>query len=164
MDINSIEAAILRDCTYDSETGFVYKNGARVVGYRTQGRTTYERMYVLSTQLASHRIAWFLHYGSWPKGQIDHIDGDGLNNRISNLRDVSQSENMKNKRRYAKNRDLPVGIVRRHRKTGPPRYRCQIGVNGVTVLSRRFDTIEEAVEERKRLLVVHGYHQLHSEK
>jgi hypothetical protein len=38
-------------------------------------------------------------YGTWPKNQIDHIDGDRANNRISNLRDVSQSINQQNLKR-----------------------------------------------------------------
>lgn len=47
-------------------------------------------------QLKAHRIAWFLHYGSWPIGVIDHINGDRIDNRIRNLRDVSVKENNAN--------------------------------------------------------------------
>lgn len=44
-----------------------------------------------------HRIVWELHFGPIPEGKVlDHIDRDKANNRIENLRCVSQSENMTN--------------------------------------------------------------------
>ncbi len=42
-----------------------------------------------------HRVIWFLDKGYWPE-HIDHINGDRSDNRISNLRDVSQKQNNKN--------------------------------------------------------------------
>lgn len=53
--------------------------------------------------LLAHRVCWVLHFGEWPSGVIDHIDGYARNNRISNLRNVSQSENMRNARKWANN-------------------------------------------------------------
>lgn len=43
-----------------------------------------------------HKVAWFLHYGCWPSGEIDHINGDKSDNRITNLRDVTHLQNMCN--------------------------------------------------------------------
>lgn len=57
----------------------------------------------------AHRLAWLLTYGEWPKDQIDHIDGNPLNNRIDNLRDVSNKVNGQNKRRARS--DSRVGIL-----------------------------------------------------
>jgi len=42
------------------------------------------------------RLAWALHYGVWPEKCLDHIDGNRLNDRISNLREVSSRQNNTN--------------------------------------------------------------------
>lgn len=77
----------------------------------------YWRVSFKGKTLSGHRLAWALHYGCWPKRQIDHIDRNPLNNAISNLRDVSASENCLN---------------RRHRKAGEMRH----GGKGVTRTSK----------------------------
>lgn len=43
-----------------------------------------------------HRVCWFLHHGSWPQNDIDHIDGNRLNNKIDNLRVCTRAENCRN--------------------------------------------------------------------
>jgi hypothetical protein len=44
-------------------------------------------------------MAWFHFYGEMPKNQIDHINGVRNDNRIVNLRDVTQKINSQNQRR-----------------------------------------------------------------
>jgi hypothetical protein len=45
--------------------------------------------------ILSHRLAWAISFGEWP-ADIDHIDGNPVNNRIENLRPVAHRENLRN--------------------------------------------------------------------
>lgn len=46
----------------------------------------------------AHRLAWKIVYGNDPVCEIDHVDRDKLNNRISNLREVTHQENCLNRK------------------------------------------------------------------
>jgi hypothetical protein len=48
--------------------------------------------------ILGHRLAWYLHYGTLPINQVDHIDRDRSNNKIDNLRDVTSQQNHFNKK------------------------------------------------------------------
>jgi len=64
----------------------------------------------------AHRLAWHYHYNKWPSGQIDHINGIKNDNRIENLRDVTSSENSKN-RLYHRDRTLKPLLNIHYRKS-----------------------------------------------
>lgn len=69
------------------------KNGFKSTGY--VDASGYISVWFKKLNVKAHRIAWVLHYGGWPDNVIDHINGIKTDNRISNLQDVSQSENAK---------------------------------------------------------------------
>lgn len=71
-------------------------------GYRSI-RVNYHKYY-------AHRLAWLLHYGEWPNGDIDHENHDPSDNRIKNLRSVSNAENHKNLPKYRCNKSGIPGI------------------------------------------------------
>lgn len=61
-------------------------------------------------QFLAHRVCWALHYGEWPSGNLDHINGDRSDNRIANLRQVSVGENCKNVSRKSSNKSGLSGV------------------------------------------------------
>ena len=88
-----------------------------------------------------HRIAWLMHYGEDPQGfEIDHIDHDPWNNRISNLRKCSVVENVQNTLGIrVRKHDLPKGVY-----VDKGCIFSQIRCNGVTHRLGYFKTAEEA--------------------
>lgn len=62
------------------------------------------------TQFSAHRLSWLLYYGGWPKGHIDHLDGNALNNRIENLRDCKDTSNNMRNTLVNKRRKYPRGV------------------------------------------------------
>ncbi len=90
--------------------------------------------------LKVHRVAWFLYHGAWPSGFVDHIDGDKLNNRIDNLRDVTPKQNRLNVRKARA--DSETGVVG-VRKNGS-KFEAVITLDRKMKVLGRFDTLSEA--------------------
>lgn len=88
--------------SYDPETGAFTRlcrmssnapDGARVGSENGQG---YLRVKVDGRNYRLQRLAWLHVHGRWPAGEIDHINRVRSDNRLSNLRDVGRTENMRN--------------------------------------------------------------------
>jgi hypothetical protein len=97
------------------------------------------------------------------KLNVDHINGDSLDNRMSNLRDVTQKENLRNQRMNKLNSSGICGICLFKGKKGTT-YKAQIGVNNTTVYLGTFKTLEKAVAARKAAEIELGFHTLHGAK
>lgn len=142
--LHSIEA-LKKSFHYDHKTGGIFRitksgrikdkpigitkcHGYVVLGY---GKRNYQ----------GHRVAWAFVYGKWPDGVIDHINGDKADNRISNLRDVTQNENLKNRR----NKGVGVSWEKNIGK-----WRASITRNGKTNTLGFYETKDEAVSARMK--------------
>jgi hypothetical protein len=60
-------------------------------------------------RVLAHRAIFLMHHGYLPH-EIDHIDGNPLNNRIENLREVTKSENLSNTKIYRNNTSGTKGV------------------------------------------------------
>jgi HNH endonuclease len=84
-----------------------------------------------------HRLAWLYVYGEHPAGDIDHVNANRADNRISNLRDCSHAENLWNAVRRKASRF--TGAFRSGDK-----WFAKITVNGRHYFLGTYDTREEA--------------------
>lgn len=89
----------------------------------------YLRIYVDGRQYKAHRLAWMYLYGSWPLGEIDHIDHDKQNNAASNLRDVPRSVNQQNRASSTSSTSGLLGVIS---TPSGRRYVARIRVSGLS--------------------------------
>lgn len=140
-DIGTISREeIEAELSYNSETGIFtwkkYKQGRKfdlVAG--STSKFGYKMVRLKNKWYYLHRLAWFLHFDSWPKEVIDHINRNPADNRIANLREATHSQNMAN---ASVRSDSSTGVrgVTYHTATGKWLMR----------ITKSFNTKEEAVE------------------
>lgn len=107
----------------------------------TSETNSYRIIRIDGRQYLAHRLAWLIMTGNWPAKGIDHVDGDGLNNRWINLREANQSQNSGNQRLSRNNTSGAKG-VRWSADRG--KWRAQIKVNGKARYLGAFNTLEAA--------------------
>jgi hypothetical protein len=120
----------------------------------------YIRITVGGKRYQAHRLAWLFVNGSFPDHDIDHLNHCRSDNRISNLRSVTHKENGKNQSLYSSNTSGFTGVSfdKRDKK-----WISQIIVDGKYICMGRFANIEDAIKERRKAEVEHGFHQNHGE-
>lgn len=105
-------------------------------------------------RICGHRVAWFLHYGRWPSKYIDHINGIKTDNRISNLRDASGSENNRNRPISSRNTSGKVGVTFYKRTS---QWRAWFKVDGRCISLGYHDQKEAAIAARIAAEKIHGF-------
>jgi hypothetical protein len=137
---------------YDPETGiFTWKvrTSTRIkVGdvAGCLGGEGYLQIKVQSRPYKSHRLAWLHTYGVWPKDQIDHINRNRSDNRVSNLREVTNKQNLQNAGKYSHNTSGHPGAYWDKQRS---KWQAKIAHNRKQLHLGHFATIEEAIAARK---------------
>lgn len=124
---------------------------------KSDKNTSYINIAVEGKFYKGHRVAWAIHYGTWPDHEIDHIDGDGLNNRITNLRDVPSAINKRNARMRSDNSTGYTGVYR----TRHGRWQASLRINGRQIHIGHYRTAEDAADARRAAQNEHGFTRRH---
>lgn len=93
-------------------------------------------------RLYAHRLIWALHHNKMPEAEIDHINGNPLDNRIENLREVSRYNNSVNRHKVRSDSKAGVMGVQKFRN----KWRARITVDGNVIRLGHFETMQDAHE------------------
>ena len=116
--------------TYDPETGKIYGiRGKEIISQNTKGYIQIKRV-----NLCGHHFGWYMVYGNVDFDVLDHINKNKKDNRICNLRIVTNQQNSfnTNAKGYS------------YQKDAKRKWRSEIMVDGKSIYLGRFYTEEEA--------------------
>lgn len=142
-----LTAEILRQqLLYDPETGiFTWRiRKQKVRPGLVAGKTKpngYIEIRVNRISYQAHRLAWLYMSGSWPDGDIDHINRKPSDNRFCNLRQATRAQNLCNVGALSTS-STGVRGVDFHKASG--KFRARIRFDGRRVELGLFESVEEA--------------------
>lgn len=148
---------------YNSETGeFTWKISPSrniKVGIRAGivNKTGYRLISINNIRYKAGRLAWFYHYGEWPSDetpQIDHINGNRSDDRIANLRQVTDEQNSRNQKVRSTNTSGRTG-VQFHKPRS--KWVAVIRNNGKYECLGYYAKFEDAVKAREAAEIKYGY-------
>lgn len=142
-----ISARRLREVlSYNRRTGiFVWRVALspRVTIGSVAGNNTigYIRIRIDGRSYRAHRLAWLYVTGRWPTNEIDHRNGERADNRFSNLREATCTQNRCNTKRTSRNTSGVKGVSW-HAQAG--RWMAQITVERRHVHLGLFVNLDDA--------------------
>ena len=128
-----------------TEAGHIRADGYRVIRFNN-------KIYF------AHRLAWFITHGRWPHADIDHINHDRADNRMSNLREATSIINGRNMKLRKTNKSGVSGV---HWDKQTRKWTAQINAGGKTIRLGYYVDFLDAVSARKAAEAKHGYHKNH---
>ena len=120
--------------------------GRRKVGDRADVKSgarkrRYYHLYIDGERYFSHRMAWLWVHGEYPSAYIDHINGDTLDNRLSNLREATHQQNLFNR---GANKNNTTGYKGVRKTRSGQKYWAEIKIDRKSKYLGVFDSAELA--------------------
>lgn len=140
---------------YAPETGeFRYRKCTNSrAKYGEKAGTTNDKGYQLigidNARFYAHRLAWFYIYGVWPN-EVDHINRVPSDNRLSNLRSGSRSDNQHNVGVRKDNTSGEKGVYWDKRRQ---KWSTMITINKQRLFLGYFASVEEGKQAYKNAKV-----------
>jgi len=139
---------LLSKLEYIPETGwFIWKNstGRSKAGTRAGNKqaNNYRQIRLDNRLYLEHRLAWFYCFQEWPTAIIDHINRDPSDNKLDNLREATQTENLGNMGISSHNTSGFKGVSYNKQRN---KYEAYISINNKKKNLGLFNTAEEAFE------------------
>lgn len=109
---------------------------------------------IFGVNLKAHRVVWAIYYGFWPDVDIDHINMVKSDNRVSNLRLATRSQNSMNKPIHSNNMSGFKGVYYDRKDKI---WKAAIMRDGAYIWRGSFPSPEVADMERRNILTkFHG--------
>lgn len=145
---------------YNPDTGnFRWLNTGLIAGW--SDKNGYRRIQISGKRYAAHRLAFLYVTGKFPNGQIDHINHDRSDNRFKNLRDVTPSENQRNRTLSKNNTSGYSGIYWHERDNA---WRVVLYINNKNTYIGQRKLLHDAVKVLEKALIKHNFHPNHGKK
>jgi len=112
----------------------------------------YQVIIIFKKRYQAHRLAWLYVYGEWPENDLDHINHIKDDNRIENLRDVTNSQNHMN-RSIQTGRTSQYKGVSWHKRD--QKWMAQIKINGKKKYLGYFTIEEDAAKAYDKAALEH---------
>lgn len=147
---------------YDHKKGMLFRrcfSNGLFIGLERAGSSNescgYRYIEIHGINYLEHRLVWVYVTGAWPLDQLDHINKKRFDNRFSNLRQVSNSENQKNTTLRKSNTSGIMGV---HARSDNGKWSARINHDGERYTLGSFDSFLEACCARKSAEARFSYH------
>lgn len=107
-------------------------------------------------RVMAHRLAFFIANGRAPVGEVDHINGNPMDNSAGNLRDSLTCVNQRNRKLNANNKSGVCGVYLQR-----GRWHAQVAIGGVHQYLGLFDSLQTARMAVSKFREKHGFSERH---
>ncbi|QHJ80901.1 MAG: hypothetical protein [Bacteriophage sp.] len=146
IDSSELQSHAKKFLEYNKDTGtltWIYNTHKRFIGKEAGciKPSGYRTLHIFKTVIEAHRLIWLIEYGYLPDCEIDHINGNKSDNRLSNLRLADQQKNQQNRGVRV---DSQLG-VKGVRLKPSGKYEARVKLTDGSRASKTFKTVNEAV-------------------
>ena len=156
------QTRLLELLEYSEETGIFKWKVCRskvkkgdVAGRASRG---YIQIKIDNKAYQAHRLAWMYIHGAFPLKQLDHVNHEKTDNRLNNLREVTQRENSKNQALRKTNTSGVNGISWNKQRN---KWGASIATKDGKKHLGLFTVKKDAIVAREKANIRYGFHKNH---